>query len=328
MGNTITLTFAGDDKPIQRTFDAVSDGASGMARNLDKAEDSTGRLSRGVGSMNEKIGDSESKFMGAADLVDGLSSAMGISLGPTVDYARAFGDMAGGFSATLGPAMEGITGKMGKLTAVTKLQAFAQGGLNAVMTANPIFLVVAGIAALIAIFIVAYKKSETFRNIVDGAMAGVRKAVDVTLDKFTTFGRKIGDVVSESAKVIGKIADIITTPYQIAFRGIADLWNNTVGKLHVSIPGFMGFGGISFDVPDIPRLATGGIARANSPHIVGERGPELFVPGMTGTVVPNHALGGMGSVVITFAPGEPMWEALKKQVRVKGGGNVQLAMGT
>jgi lambda family phage tail tape measure protein len=41
-------------------------------------------------------------------------------------------------------------------------------------------------------------------------------------------------------------------------------------------------------------LADGGSANANTPYVVGERGPELFVPRSSGTVIPNHALGGMG----------------------------------
>ncbi len=31
---------------------------------------------------------------------------------------------------------------------------------------------------------------------------------------------------------------------------------------------------------------------AGQPYIVGEQGPELFVPHQSGQVVPNHALGG------------------------------------
>lgn len=31
---------------------------------------------------------------------------------------------------------------------------------------------------------------------------------------------------------------------------------------------------------------------AGSPYIVGERGPELFVPGRSGGIVPNDKLGG------------------------------------
>ena len=38
---------------------------------------------------------------------------------------------------------------------------------------------------------------------------------------------------------------------------------------------------------DFAGLADGGFARAGHPYIVGERGPELFVPGRSGTVVPN-----------------------------------------
>ncbi len=48
----------------------------------------------------------------------------------------------------------------------------------------------------------------------------------------------------------------------------------------------------------IPGLADGGPARAGRPHIVGERGPELFVPNSSGTVVPNHAMGGGASVTV------------------------------
>jgi len=44
----------------------------------------------------------------------------------------------------------------------------------------------------------------------------------------------------------------------------------------------------------IPALAAGGRARGGMPHLVGEMGPELFVPDSSGYVVPNHALGGGG----------------------------------
>jgi len=45
-------------------------------------------------------------------------------------------------------------------------------------------------------------------------------------------------------------------------------------------------------------LADGGIAKAGRTHLVGERGPELFTPGVTGTVTPNHALGGSTNIVV------------------------------
>lgn len=321
MSNAVTLTFAGDSKSLERSFDAVGRGAKEMADDLDTADKETGKFSRGVEGLNSKIDESESKFMGAADLVDGLSGALGISLGPTVDYARAFGDIAGGFTATLGPALEAATTKFGKLTWVTKIQAVAQGALNAVMAANPIFLVVAAVAALTAGFVIAYKKSETFRNVVDGAMAGVRSAIDWTVKKFEWFVGKLTDGVSEAAGVLGGIAELITTPYRLAFRGIADLWNNTVGKLHVSIPGFMGFGGVSFDVPDIPRLASGGIVNSPTLALIGEAGPEAVVPLSRG----GSGIGGVTVVINTGA--SDLDELIRKRVRILGNGNVQRAFG-
>jgi phage-related protein len=66
--------------------------------------------------------------------------------------------------------------------AITKGMAAAQWLLNAAMDANPIGLLVIAIAALVAGFIIAYKKSETFRNIVNGALTGVQKVASKVFD--------------------------------------------------------------------------------------------------------------------------------------------------
>jgi len=47
-------------------------------------------------------------------------------------------------------------------------------------------------------------------------------------------------------------------------------------------------------------LAEGGPAEANTPYIIGERGPELFVPRTAGTVIPNNALSSMGGQTINY----------------------------
>ena len=51
------------------------------------------------------------------------------------------------------------------------------------------------------------------------------------------------------------------------------------------------------DLPKIPKLAAGGMVSSNNPYIVGELGPELFVPSSSGRIVPNNKLGGGGSVI-------------------------------
>jgi hypothetical protein len=45
-------------------------------------------------------------------------------------------------------------------------------------------------------------------------------------------------------------------------------------------------------------MADGGTMQANRPYIVGERGPELMVPGRSSAVIPNDRLGGGGAVIV------------------------------
>ena len=44
-------------------------------------------------------------------------------------------------------------------------------------------------------------------------------------------------------------------------------------------------------------FAEGGRPPVGKMSLVGEKGPELFVPGSSGTIIPNHALGGGGAVI-------------------------------
>ena len=71
-------------------------------------------------------------------------------------------------------------------------------------------------------------------------------------------------------------------------------------------PGFGGgklFGGATKFKGILGNLMGGAFADGGRPPVgkmslVGERGPELFVPGSSGTIIPNHALGGGGAAAI------------------------------
>ena len=49
---------------------------------------------------------------------------------------------------------------------------------------------------------------------------------------------------------------------------------------------------------DFGMAADGGRIPGGRPTLVGERGPELFTPGVSGMITPNHALGGSTNVVV------------------------------
>lgn len=57
--------------------------------------------------------------------------------------------------------------------------------------------------------------------------------------------------------------------------------------------------------PPLPGRAMGGPVSSGSPYVVGEKGPELFVPHASGTIVPNNKMGssgggGSGSVTVNY----------------------------
>jgi hypothetical protein len=57
-----------------------------------------------------------------------------------------------------------------------------------------------------------------------------------------------------------RLKDYVVAPFAAAFNAIADLWNKTVGSLSFKIPDWApGIGGKGWDVPDIPKFATGGV---------------------------------------------------------------------
>ncbi len=103
-------------------------------------------------------------------------------------------------------------------TAITKIAAAAQvvftniqWALNVAMAANPIGLVIVAIAALAVGLVVAYKKSETFRNIVNGAFGAVAKAAKAAVDFIRNNWQKI--------------FVILTGPVGLAVLAIARNWD-------------------------------------------------------------------------------------------------------
>jgi len=98
--------------------------------------------------------------------------------------------------------------------------------------------------------------------------------IDGTLNVKESFKQLTVDILRNVSKML-------------ANRAIAEL----IGLLATSIGGSLGGG-----TPYIPGLQTGGTAIAGNPYIVGERGPELFIPGKTGQVVPGNKIGGSGEV--------------------------------
>lgn len=124
----------------------------------------------------------------------------GIALG--VLAAAVAGFKLGGLISNMTKFVSGLN--LAKVKTV--LLTGAQKALNFVMNLNPISLIVMAIAALVAAFVVAYKKSETFRNFVDKLWASLKEklkpAIDAVSDFFQTKMlpalRQIGEWINDN----------------------------------------------------------------------------------------------------------------------------------
>jgi len=81
------------------------------------------------------------------------------------------------------------------------------------------------------------------------------------------------------AGVFGTLGDVITAPIKLAWNALASVWNSTVGAISIKVPDFVpGIGGKGFDVPDLPRLAKGGVLTSPTLFLGGEAGTEIVAP--------------------------------------------------
>ena len=110
--------------------------------------------------------------------------------------------------------------------------------------------------------------SEAFKGMLTGAMSwkdGMRSLISSVIDQLWKLF------------VVQKIVGIVSS----ALGGASGM------------PGNMGSAGDALKLlPAIPANAYGGSVMGNRPTLVGERGPELFVPGGNGTIIPNGNMRG------------------------------------
>lgn len=150
----------------------------------------------------------------------------------------------------------------------------------------------------------ADETSRASRNVDELASLGRDFATVFTsaFDGLTTQGGKLSDVLDRLGLGLARILErqFITKPLESALTDslkeggfLRGIFNSAGGALS----DLLGF------------RADGGPVAAGSPYIVGERGPELFVPNFSGTIVPNHAMGGGAVFNIDARGAEPGVEA-------------------
>lgn len=119
--------------------------------------------------------------------------------------------------------------------AVTKVAAAAQLALNLVMAANPVVLVVLAVIALVAALVLAYKKSETFRNIVNAVFGAIAKTVSTVVEFIKANWAKLlvflTGPIGAAVVLIVKNWDRIQAGAASVVKWVKDKWGDLTGML-------------------------------------------------------------------------------------------------
>lgn len=171
-----TMVEMGDKAGAQRVILAeLNKEFGGSAKAAGDAQSPMERLSLRFGELQEKVG---------AKLIPALEKLTAVGLG-VIEFVEGLDPGVIAVIASVAAFAAGVL----VVTKVVQAWTAVQAALNLVLSLNPIVAITLLIAALVAGIIVAYQKSETFRDIVQGAFGAVAAAAgfmkDVAVGAFT-----------------------------------------------------------------------------------------------------------------------------------------------
>jgi hypothetical protein len=267
---------AGSGKSLEAVTQALAKAQEGNTASL-------GRLGVGLTaaqlktmSMEEVTASLSNTFDGAAataaDTYEGKMARLGLAF----EDVR---DTVGGFVLeAITPMVEAIVSKV-----MPALASFADrlGGKDGLKGTFDVF-----VQGAKNIFIPIF-------NGIKSAFDTIKNSVMENKEEFTALFNFLKDYVAPflggalriAIMAIGKVISTVVELVASLVRGFQQViqFGSAVGGAIGAVGGFLGFGG---------GRAMGGPVAANTAYVVGERGPELFVPGNSGTIIPNGAGGG------------------------------------
>jgi hypothetical protein len=232
------------------------------------------------------------------------------------------------------PLLSAVVGVLGLVTA-------AQWLWNSALLASPVTWIVVAIAAVIAIIVVIATKTTWFQDLWRAAWGGIKAAASAvgswfsdTLwpkirgawDGITSAGKKAWDwlkaLPGRIADAFASVAEAIARPFRSAFNAVSRAWNNTVGNLSWTVPGWVpGVGGNTISAPRLPTFHAGGT-------VPGPPGAEVPIIALGGERMSHNGGAGGGEMtqVIVRLDSEVLLEGMARVVKRRGGGT-QLVLG-
>lgn len=262
-----------------------------------------------TGEAGSKIGDAlGTAFEIVANAVDFLAYMIGDVGAKIIDW---FTWLTGG-TEEADVALSAIVGTVGAVVAgfvAFKTVMFVVGlvqalegvfvGLNAVLAANPIVIIIGLIAGLVIALVTLYKRSEKFRNFVDEACGSVKKVIEDTVNIIINLIDKIVTKITEAKEAITGFMEYIgeddsyygeeDSPYTAGTpeyeewireqeRANKQATQKTANSRRTKNKAAAAGEAISSAIGFFKRSARGTIVDRPTPILAGEAGREAIVP--------------------------------------------------
>lgn len=318
-----------------------------------------------TGEAGSKIGDAlGTAFEIVANAVDFLAYMIGDVGAKIIDW---FTWLTGG-TTEADVALSAIVGTVGAVVAgfvAFKTVMFVIGlvqalegvfvGLNAVLAANPIVIIIGLIAGLVIALVTLYKRSEKFRNFVDEACSTVQKAIETAVDAIIWLIDKIVNKITEAKNAIKGFIEYATggsedayyddddSPYAAGTleyeewireqeRANKQATQKTANSRRTKNKAAAAGEAISSAIGFFKRSARGTIVDRPTPILAGEAGKEAIVPlenntqwmdrfaervkGSFGMVVQNLTINMQGMEISSDYGTQRFIEKLSEQLKV------------
>lgn len=305
MPNQVTMTFVGDTAKLEPAFAKVGKGADDMAKHVESASSGLANL----GERTDQVATKSSTAYGAFGALGSGLTLMGQDSGPAATALMSVGlafDTLSGVTDLATLALESAALAKAKDMAITIAHAAAQKVaaaatvvwtgvqwlLNAALDANPIGLIILAIAALVAIIVLIATKTTWFQTAWKYAWGAIKEAAAAVWD----WMKGIPDWFESAFK---RISGFISAPFRAAFNYVADIWNNTIGRLSWTVPSWVPFiGGDTISAPKLNHFHAGGV-------VPGVPGTEVLAVLQAGERVSTAgSSSGDGSPIILMLDGQ------------------------
>lgn len=272
---TLSIDILADATDATAAFDKASAAASNTAEKIDDIGGRSGDTATGLGALSGAL--SAAGFDGAANSLGLVATAMDATEGATILYRVAQESLTVAHikdtAAKVANTAQTIASTVASTAAnaATKVWAATQWLLNAALNANPIGLIIAGVAALIAVIVLIATKTTFFQDLWAAAWAAGKAALDVILHPIDAVKKAFDAVVDAISSVITWLGKIKLP------KAVTDIADKLGGILGFSANSAPGAGVRSFATPTAAGLSAGALG-ARSSSAAGGTTIQVFVP--------------------------------------------------